>query len=99
MGLQAYTQCLWRTQTPPCVKLWTDVSRLLAAPTVKLDTDPCSCLRTRTVFLAKAKMFASAYLSTAVAGINHDGGHHGRAVQLMKDFISRELACDRSIAL
>jgi len=48
-------------------------------PIVKLDTDPLRRLQTRTAFLAKAKMFVSAHLSPAVAGINHDGSHHGRA--------------------
>jgi len=38
-----------------------------------MDTDP---LRMRTVFLTVAKMFASAHLSSAAAGINHNGRRH-----------------------
>ena len=57
----------------PCVKLRTLVSLQLPMPQMaRLDTDP---LQTRTVFLAEAKMFASAHLSPAAAGINRDGHH------------------------
>jgi len=41
------------------------------------DCMPIICRRVRTwrVFLAKAKMFVSAHLSSAVVGINRDGRH------------------------
>jgi len=37
------------------------------------------------VFLAKAKTFASAHLSSAPVGINRNSRRRGRAVQLMND--------------
>ena len=42
-------------------------------------------LRTRTVFLAEAKMFATARLSYAVAGINRDGRHR-EPISLLRSF-------------
>jgi len=66
---------------------------------VRLVTDPLPiCLRT--VFLAEAKMFVSAHLSSAAAGINRDGRRRGRgnAAQLMNDLLSQELTCERCIA-
>jgi len=35
----------------------------------------CGCPQTQAVFLVEAKMFASAHLSSAVAGINRDDRH------------------------
>jgi len=44
------------------------------------SSEVCRRLWTRTIFLAEAKMFASARLSSAVAGINRDGRRgHGYA--------------------
>jgi len=43
---------------------------------MSLTADGADPLQTWPVFPTEAKMFASAHLSSAVAGINRDGSHH-----------------------
>jgi len=78
LHLQAHTQRLQRTQTLPWVKLQTLVSRYVSNCQSRWwwDSTPILCRRLWIVFLTKEKMFASAHLSSAVAGINRDSCHH-----------------------
>jgi len=71
-ALQANTQR--QTRTLHCVMLRTLVSRYVSNCR-RCGWIPILCRRLwmRTVFLTVAKMFASAHLSSAAAGINHDG--------------------------
>jgi len=72
-----------------CVKLQTLASQYVSYCWCHWISILCRCLRTQTVFLADAKMFESAHLSSAVAGINHNSCHCG-TVEIMAVIAAKE---------